>query len=134
MCIRDRSNENPVYYVQYGHARIVSVFKNADAADVAAARAGESLESLRHPSELALIRRLTELPGLAAKVVERLAPHRLTRYAREVASDFHQFYAECKILTGDRDERLARLSLCIAAQTVLARVLNLVGVSAPESM
>lgn len=67
-------------------------------------------------------------------VVERLAPHRLTRYARDVASDFHQFYTECKILTTDRNERLARLSLCIAAQTVLARVLNLIGVSAPDAM
>jgi arginyl-tRNA synthetase len=131
---KEQSNENPVYYVQYGHARIASVFKNADAADVNAARAGESLQALRLPAELALIRRLAELPSLVENVVERLAPHRLTRYARDVASDFHQFYTECKILTSDRDERLARLSLCIAAQTVLARVLNLVGVSAPESM
>ena len=131
---KEQSNENPVYYVQYGHARIASVFKNADGADVAAARAGESLETLRHPAEIALARRLTELPGLVNNVVERLAPHRLTRYARDVASDFHQFYTECKILTTDRNERLARLSLCIAAQTVLARVLNLIGVSAPDAM
>lgn len=131
---KEQSNENPVYYVQYGHARIASVFKNADAADVDAARAGAPLDSLRHPAELALIRRITELPSLVANVVERLAPHRLTRYARDVASDFHQFYTECKILTPDRDERISRLSLCIATQTVLARVLNMVGVSAPESM
>ena len=131
---KEQTNENPVYYVQYGHARISSVFKNADGADVAAARAGESLESLRHPAELALVRRLTELPSVVNNVVERLAPHRLTRYARDVAADFHQFYTECKILTSDRNERLARLSLCIAAQTVLARVLDLIGVSAPDSM
>ncbi len=131
---KEQSNENPVYYVQYGHARIASVFKNADAADVEAARGGANLSSLRHGAELALIRRIAELPSLVANVVERLAPHRLTRYARDVASDFHQFYTECKILVPDRDERLARLSLCIATQTVLARVLNMIGVTAPEAM
>ncbi len=131
---KEQSNENPVYYVQYGHARIASVFKNADAADVKAAHAGAALTRLVHPAELALARRIAELPSLIANVVERLAPHRLTRYARDVASDFHQFYTECKILTADRDERLARLSLCIATQTVLARVLSIIGVSAPESM
>ncbi len=131
---KEQSNENPVYYVQYGHARIASVFKNADAADVKAARDGAALATLRHPAELALARRIAELPSLMLNVVERLAPHRLTRYARDVASDFHQFYTECKILMEGRDERLARLSLCIATQTVLARVLNTIGVSAPESM
>ena len=131
---KEQSNDNPVFYVQYGHARIASVFKNADAGEVEAARAGASLAALRHPAELALARRIAELPSLVVNVVERLAPHRLTRYARDVASDFHQFYSECKILTADRDERLARLSLCIATQTVLARVLSLIGVSAPQSM
>ncbi|HEX5275084.1 MAG TPA: arginine--tRNA ligase [Candidatus Rubrimentiphilum sp.] len=131
---KEQSNENPVYYVQYGHARIASVFKNADAVDVEAARAGADLSSLRHTAELALIRRIAELPSIVANVVERLAPHRLTRYARDVASDFHQFYTERKILVPERDERLARLSLCIATQTVLARVLNMIGVTAPETM
>ncbi len=131
---KEQSNENPVYYVQYGHARIASVFRNADAGEVEAARAGSSLASLTHSAELALARRIAELPRLVRNVVDQLAPHRLTRYARDVASDFHQFYTECKILTADGNERLARLSLCIATQTVLARVLNLIGVSAPESM
>jgi arginyl-tRNA synthetase len=67
-------------------------------------------------------------------VVDDLAPHRLTRYARDIAADFHQFYHACRILTEDRDERLARLALCIATQIVLARVLELIGVTAPESM
>jgi len=131
---KEQSNENPVYYVQYGHARIASVLRNADAADVDAARAGQSLSKLRHPCELALIRRLAELPRLLDNVIEHLAPHRLTRYARDVASDFHQFYTECRILALDREERLGRLSLCLAAQQVLAKVLNLVGVNAPDSM
>jgi arginyl-tRNA synthetase len=129
----EKESENPVYYVQYGHARIASVLRNALAADVAAARSA-SLEPLAHPSELSLIRRLAEFPSVVRGVVERLAPHRLARYARDVASEFHQFYTECKILTDERDVRLARLALCLAAKGVLARTLLLAGVSAPDSM
>lgn len=129
-----KTNDNPVYYVQYGHARIASVFKNATAEDATAASDGPALNHLTHPAELALVRRLAELPKTVANVVEHLAPHRLTRYARDVAADFHQFYTECKILVDDRDRRVARLALCVATKTVLARVLRLVGVSAPDHM
>ncbi|MDQ2866778.1 MAG: arginine--tRNA ligase [Candidatus Eremiobacteraeota bacterium] len=130
----EASNENPVYYVQYGHARIASVLKNASGEDAARARDGNSLQVLEHSAELALVRRLAELPRAVRGVVENLAPHRLAKYARDVASDFHQFYTECKILTEDREVRTARLGLCIATQNVLATVLDLIGVSAPESM
>jgi arginyl-tRNA synthetase len=129
----EKESENPVYYVQYGHARIASVLRNALADDVAAAR-DASLEPLVHPSELSLVRRLAEFPSVVRGVVERLAPHRLARYARDVAADFHQFYTECKILTDERDVRLARLALCLASKNVLARALSLAGVSAPDSM
>lgn len=131
---KEQSSENPVYYVQYGHARIASVFKNAAANEVDAARRGETLHALADPSELALARRLAEMPRIVRNVVDHLAPHRLTRYARDVAAEFHQFYAECRILVDDRDLRLARLGLCIAAQSVLARVLAMLGVRAPTSM
>src|SRR6185312_11082129 len=114
------SNENPVYYVQYGHARISSVLRNASAGDVAAAQAHPSLSALTHPAELALVRRLAEFPETVRGVAEALAPHRLARYARDVASDFHQFYTECRILTDDPATRAARLSLCIATRSVLA--------------
>ncbi len=130
---KEQSNENPVYYVQYGHARIASVFKNADAGDVEAARTA-SLEPLTNPAEIALARRLAELPRVVENVVENLAPHRLTRYARDIATDFHQFYHECRVLVDDRNLRFARLGLCLATQTILARTLSLMGVSAPESM
>ena len=130
---KEQTNENPVYYVQYGHARIASVFKNADCVDLEAAR-GARLERLNNPTEIALIRRLADMPDTIKNVVEHLAPHRLTRYARDIAADFHQFYHECRILVEDRDERLARLALCISTQTVLAGVLDMIGVSAPESM
>jgi arginyl-tRNA synthetase len=129
----EKANENPVYYVQYGHARIASVLRRADDADVAAS-SDAPLEVLTAPSEIALIRRVAEFPAVVADVVERLAPHRLARYARDVASDFHQFYTDCKILDERREVRLARLALCVAARTVLAKTLSLAGVSAPDSM
>ncbi|HEV3090692.1 MAG TPA: arginine--tRNA ligase [Candidatus Cybelea sp.] len=129
----EKNNENPVYYVQYGHARIASVLRRALPQDVADAT-GAPLDTLAHPAELALVRRLAGFPGVVAGVVENLAPHRLARYARDVASDFHAFYTECKILADERDRRLARLALCLAAKNVLARTLALAGVSAPDSM
>jgi arginyl-tRNA synthetase len=129
----ENENENPVYYVQYGHARIASVLRRALPADVEAASSA-ALAPLVRSSELALARRLAEFPSVIAGVVENLAPHRLARYARDVASEFHQFYTECRILAEDRDLRLARLALCLAAKSVLARALALAGVSAPDSM
>ena len=129
----ERDAENPVYYVQYGHARIVSVLRNAAADDVKAAKSA-GLAVLAHPAEIALVRRLHEFPATVAGVAENLAPHRLAAYARDVAADFHQFYTECRILAEDRDVRLARLALCMASATVLARALALAGVSAPDSM
>jgi arginyl-tRNA synthetase len=130
----ERSNDNPVYYVQYGHARIASVLRRADPADVDAARNAPSLAALTHDAEMALARRLSELPRVVQGVVDNLAPHRLTKYARDVATEFHQFYTACTILVDERDLRLARLALCVATKSVLAEVLDLIGVSAPETM
>jgi arginyl-tRNA synthetase len=129
----EQSNDNPVYYVQYGHARIASVLRHASAADVEAARRA-NLALLDAPHELALVRRLAELPKVVRGVVEALAPHRLAKYARDVATDFHQFYTDSKILVDDDALRHARLALCIATRDVLASVLDLIGVSAPDSM
>jgi arginyl-tRNA synthetase len=129
----EKDTENPVYYVQYGHARIASVLRRADQDDVSAAPAA-ALTPLTHPTELALARRLAEFPNVVAGIVEHLAPHRLARYARDVAADFHQFYTECKILADERETRLARLALSLATKNVLARALLLAGVSAPDSM
>jgi arginyl-tRNA synthetase len=134
---KEQSSDNPVYYVQYGHARIASVARRAAEREpelVAAARAGDYLERLREPSELALARRLAEFGSVVAGVARTRAPHRLPKYARDVASDFHQFYTDCMILTGDRDLSVARLALALATQTVLAKALELCGVSSPEQM
>jgi arginyl-tRNA synthetase len=131
---KEKSLENPVYYVQYGHTRIASVLRNAAAEDVRAAQAGEGRQTLTHPAELALARRLAELPRVVQGVAENETPHRLARYARDIAADFHPFYTECRILVDDIATRRGRLGLCIATKTVLARVLAMLGVSAPESM
>ncbi|MBV8197106.1 MAG: arginine--tRNA ligase [Candidatus Eremiobacteraeota bacterium] len=129
----EKANDNPVYYVQYGHARIASVLRRAPAEDVAAASSAP-LDPLVAPTELALMKRLSEFPAVVAGVAADLAPHRLARYARDVAGDFHQFYTESKILTDDVPLRRARLALSLATKSVLARTLGLIGVTAPDSM
>jgi arginyl-tRNA synthetase len=134
---KEHSNDNPVYYVQYGHARIASVIRKAlerDPALVDDARAGAGLERLSEPSEIALARRLAEFGAVVAGVARTRATHRLPKYARDVAGDFHQFYADCMILSDDRALSTARLGLAMAAQTVLAKALDLCGIGAPESM
>jgi len=131
---KEKSLENPVYYVQYGHTRIAGVLRNAAADDIAAARDGQGLSTIEHPAELALARRLSEFPSVVQGVAEHEAPHRLARYARDVAVDFHSFYTECRILTDDTPVRRGRLALSIAAKSILARVLSMLGVSAPETM
>jgi arginyl-tRNA synthetase len=129
----EKTAENPVYYVQYGHARIASILRRAGGDDEKAA-ATASLAPLTHETELALARRIAEFPRAVQGVVDHLAPHRLARYARDVAADFHSFYTECKVLDDNREVRLARLALCLATMNVLASALHLLGVSAPETM
>ncbi len=132
-----QSNDNPVYYVQYGHARIASVLRRArasHAAQLAAAERGESLDALTGAAELALVRRLADFGPTVAGVARARAPHRLTKYARDVASDFHQFYDACRVLGDDAGVTTARLALCLAAKTVLASTLALCGVVAPDAM
>jgi arginyl-tRNA synthetase len=132
-----QSNDNPVFYVQYGHARIASVVRRAresHADALAAAQRGESLAALVEPAELALIRRLAEFPATVSGVARARAPHRLPKYAREVAAEFHQFYDACRVLTEDAERTTARLALVLATQTVLALTLALCGVSAPDQM
>src|SRR5579875_1972938 len=134
---KKQSNENPVYYVQYGHARIASVLRRAaeQAPEaLAAAPAGATLTRLVEPAEIALVRRLAEFPAAVAGAARGRAPHRVPKYARDLASDFHQFYDTCRVLTDDRELTEARLSLCIATKTVLASALHLCGVGAPDSM
>jgi arginyl-tRNA synthetase len=148
----EKTQKNPVYYVQYAHARISGILRNA--AEQAMARAGTALrvdggERLRvaepelripfehpvgplAPEERDLVKRLLEFPTHAAEAAERRAPHALPTYAIRVADDFHRFYHEHRVLESESEG--FRLSLCVATQRVLARCLDLIGVEAPERM
>ena len=134
---RERSQENPVYYVQYAHARIASILRNAGEERVQAAMRAELTAGTipLEPAERALVKRLLELPEEAVEAGERRAPHRLTAYAHELASDFHAFYRDCHVV-GAEPAELEDFRLCLVASTkdVIARVLDLLGVSAPEQM
>lgn len=132
---REQSNENPVYYVKYAHARICSVLRKAAAAGVDSGDPGaEALGALAEDSEWRLVRELVRLPQVVLGAALNREPHRLTSYADDIAGLFHQFYHNCIILGEDRDVTRARLQLCLVTRRVLARVLELIGVSAPEFM
>jgi arginyl-tRNA synthetase len=135
---REQSQENPVYYVQYAHARIASILRKAGEQRVGQALGADLANSPEqlHPSARALLKRLLELPGEVQVAAERRAPHRLTTYAHEVAQDFTAFYRDCRVVGaaeegGDEDFRIA---LSVQAKRVLARSLDLLGVSAPGQM
>jgi len=132
---RQQSDENPVYYVQYGHARIASILRYAQ--EQGHTDEGADVSLLTHPSEMRLIRKMLELPEVVALAAENLAPHHLPHYAQELAATFHAFYRDCRVVSSDpADAALtkARLRLAAAAKLVLARTLALMGVSAPERM
>jgi arginyl-tRNA synthetase len=127
--------DNPVYYVQYAHARIASLLRRAAEQGVQQRPwEGVELERLEHPSELDLIRKLQEYPDLVELAGSGRAPHRLTRYAEEVAAAFHRFYTDCRVITDDAPLTQARLWLSAAAKQVIASALGLLGVSAPQAM
>jgi arginyl-tRNA synthetase len=123
----EKSQKNPVYYVQYAHARIAAILRNAEGAQVG----GEPTHALA-AEEKELIKRLAEFPATVREAASRRGPQLLPAYAIRLADDFHRFYHECRVL-GDEAQAF-RLGLCRAAQGVIARSLDLVGVEAPERM
>jgi arginyl-tRNA synthetase len=128
-----QSAENPVYYVQYAHARIAGIIKNA--AERGFTSAGADVALLAHPAELDLIRKMMQLPDLVQYMAEHLEPHHLPHYAQELATAFHQFYTECRVLDDEnKAQSCARLRLCEASRVALARALSLMGMSAPDEM
>ncbi|MFB9330681.1 arginine--tRNA ligase [Paenibacillus aurantiacus] len=129
------SNENPVFYVQYAHARICSVFRQAEEQGVTLAGLAEiDLSKLSTEHEYDLLRKMGELPQEIAEAAEQYAPHRLVRYVYEMAALFHSYYRAERVITEDAAQTQARLALLSAVRTVLANVLRLIGVSAPERM
>ena len=131
-----QTSDNPVYYVQYAHARICSIFRQAKAAGFAVeqALADAPLERLVEEPERELVRKLAEFPDEVELAAVRREPHRLTRYAHEVASGFHSFYTHCRVLGEDVGLSAARLALCAATRQVLANALAIMGINAPEEM
>jgi arginyl-tRNA synthetase len=133
--VKQQTMENPVYYVQYGHARIASILRKAQAEGVALKPVADAdLSLLTHEAELDLLRALAEVPGKLATAAEHRAPHRLTHASQELAARFHRFYTECRVVSDDEALTQARLWLCAATKQVLANLLGLLGVSAPEAM
>jgi arginyl-tRNA synthetase len=130
-----QSMDNPVYYVQYAHARIASVIRQAAEVGFVPAPVEEAdLGLLGHPMEAALLRQLAAYEELVVVAANQRAPHRLTRFAEDLAAAFHRFYAECRVLTDDHALSSARWWLLQSTRQVLANTLGLIGVSAPERM
>jgi arginyl-tRNA synthetase len=132
----EQSDRNPVYYVQYAHARICSILRHAEELGWEI-DAPADLSLLHHPSEMDLLRKMLELPEIIEQAVARLTPHTLPFYAQELAAAFHTFYRDCRVVStepGDEEISRARLKLIRAARIVLARSLHLMGMSTPERM
>ena len=123
----EKSQKNPVYYVQYAHARIAGILRNAEGAETSAQPPANLADEERD-----LIKRLAEFPDVVAEATERRGPHAIPTYAIRVADDFHRFYTRHKVLGSD--EQAFRLGLVTAAKSVIARSLDLIGVEAPERM
>ena len=133
---RARSNDNPVYYIQYAHARICSVFRQAaeKGYDYRAAEAGPHLAALTAAHEIALLRALANYPAVIEKAAGAREPHQLAHYLLDLANDFHRCYNAGRFLVEDEESRTARLALAEATGEVIQNGLAILGVSAPESM
>jgi arginyl-tRNA synthetase len=134
---RRESSENPVYYVQYAHARIASILRKAggEVEAIAAAAGTPTPGTPLDPSEKALVKRLLEFPEQVREAAERRAPHRICAYSTAVAADFHAFYRDCKVVgAGGEGVESSRLGLCLLAKRTISGSLGLLGISAPERM
>jgi arginyl-tRNA synthetase len=133
---KSQSEENPVYYVQYAHARVCRVLEEARARFPGdpASYAGVALDALVEPRELELAARLADFPEMLATAADELAPHLVAFYLRELAAEFHSYYNAVRVLVPESGVRLARLALSAAVRQVLANGLAVLGVSAPERM
>ncbi len=131
---RSQSSENPVYYVQYAHARIASILRKAGEEGAGEPGAPETRPPLEE-SEKALVKRLLEFPEEVRSAADRRAPHRVCAYSTAVAADFHAFYRDCQVVGAEGEGvEASRLALCLATKRTIAAALGLLGISAPERM
>ena len=130
---KSHSNENPVYYIQYAHARICSIFRQAQETKLALGKAPK-LDLLTDESEVALIKKIEEYPEEVKKAADDYAPQRIARYSYDLAALFHSFYNKCRIMGVDHDLAEARLALVTVTAHVIRHSLGILGVSAPEHM
>jgi arginyl-tRNA synthetase len=127
--------ENPVYYVQYSHARIAGIMRTATERGVTAGLVEEAaLDQLVHAAETELIRRIATYPEVVAYAARERAPHKVARYAEDLAEGFHRFYTDCQVLSDDVELTRARYWLCVATRQTLVNALGLLGVGAPDRM
>ena len=132
---KSQSSENPVFYVQYAHARICSILRKAEESGIKIPSANDAdLSVIAHAAEIDLIKKLSELPDLVVELGQSYEVHRMTRYAQDLAAIFHGFYTECRVVSEDEKLTSARLALVDGTRTVLANTLHLLGLSAPEKM
>jgi arginyl-tRNA synthetase len=141
---KEQSEKNPVYYIQYAHARICSIIKKSkikkDPPGSLRQQRSKTqiknikIELLNHPSELSLIKQLIRLPEIIEDTAQDYQVQRLPQYALNLAASFHQFYRDCKVLVERKETKTARLALILATKIVLKKILDLMGISAPEKM
>ena len=131
----EQSSQNPVYYVQYAHARICSILSNLAAEGIAPeAPARARLALLTAPEEIELIRFLAGYPNEIIEAAKNYDPSRMTRYAMDLAALFHKFYNACRVKCDQADLMQARLALCLAVKTVLSNLLHMLHITAPVTM
>jgi arginyl-tRNA synthetase len=132
---KSTEKENPVYYVQYAHARTANILAKAGEERVAAALAAPRDGLELHPTEREMVKKLLAFPGIVAEAATRKAPHLVTVYALELAQQLAAYYRDCVVLKAENEAlKSFRLATCVAVRSVLARSLGLLGVSAPERM
>ncbi|MDT3700097.1 MAG: arginine--tRNA ligase [Thermincola sp.] len=132
---KSQSTDNPVYYIQYAHARICSILRQMEDKGGTLPKAGAcDLERLQEPAELELIRKLVDFPTEISAAAVNLEPHRMARYAHELAGLFHSFYNSNRVMVDDEELQKARLVLVKSVRAVVRRALGLLGLTAPESM
>ena len=130
---KTQSDENPVFYIQYAHARICSILSLAESKDISSSQKAD-LSNLKAAEETNLIKHLIDFPNIVKSCAINFAPHRLSAYLFDLATLFHKFYTECRVISDDKALTISRMALIDAARTIISNGLKLLGISVPEKM